>query len=257
MTLYIESLLNDKPAWFLHHFQPMNNYLKFLAVSGFLLTVSAKVLAGEWQPHADILAVAASTARSGASLAGGRVKAVADKIDSRLRLAACSRPLVGDIPYGNKKSSRVTVEVQCLGTQPWKVYVPVKLALFQKVVIVNRPLPRGAILTKEAISIAERDIGSLSRGYLLNVEHAIGQRLRRAVMSGTVMTPSTLESPPMIKRGQRVTIEARSGAISVRTTGIAKSDGVFGQVINVEGIRSKRKIQAIVRSAQSVEVLLN
>ncbi len=235
----------------------MNNYQRFLAAFCLLLMLPAKVLAGEWQLHADILAVAASTARSGAGLDGGRVRAVADKIDPRLRLVACSQPLAGDIPYGNKKASRVTVEVQCPGTQPWKVYVPVKLARLQRVVVVNRPLPRGAILTKEVISVAERDIGSLSRGYLLNVEHAIGQRLRRAVMSGTVMTPSALENPPMIKRGQRVTVEARSGAITVRSAGIAKSDGVFGQVINVEGIRSKRKIQAIVRSAQSVEVLLN
>ncbi len=240
----------------MHPSLPMNRYLRFLAVTGLLLSLSAKVLADDWQAHADILAVAAATARSGGAEDGGRTRAVADKLDPRLRLSACSVPLAGKIPFGARKSARVTVEVRCNGVKPWKVYVPVKLARFRRVVVVNRALARGAVLTPGVITLAERDIGSLPRGYLLNTEYAVGQRLRRAVVSGAVLTPATLDSPPMIQRGQRVTVEARPGTITVRTAGIAKSDGVFGQVINVESASSKRQIQAIVRSPQSVEVLL-
>ncbi|HHQ14634.1 MAG TPA: flagella basal body P-ring formation protein FlgA, partial [Chromatiales bacterium] len=36
----------------------------------------------------------------------------------------------------------------------------------------------------------------------------------------------------------------------------AQSDGIRGQVIDVKNLNSRRTVQAIVRSAQSVEVLL-
>jgi len=223
-----------------------------------MICICAAAVAEDWQSHADILAVAASTARDSAMPHSSRSRAVAEPLDPRLQLAACSQPLVGKIPFNRGTAApRLTVEVRCGGPQPWKVYVPVRLARFQSVVVVKRALARGAILAPGDVGLAERDIGSLPRGYLLDIGQAVGQRLRRAIVSGQVLTPSGLDRPPMIRRGQHVTVEAHSGGMTVRMAGIAKSNGAFGQVIDVQSISSKRRIQAIVRSKQSVEVLLN
>nr|MDJ0927308.1 flagellar basal body P-ring formation chaperone FlgA [Gammaproteobacteria bacterium] len=155
-----------------------------------------------------------------------------------------------------RRASRVTTEVRCRGGQPWKLYVPVRLAVFQPVVIATRALPRDSLLTGDDISLAEADIGGLDYGFLSDPANAIGHRLRRPLAAGDVLTPANLETPALIQRGQRVTLEARSGGLTVRMAGVAKADGIRGQIIEVENLGSGRDVQAIVRSAKAVEVLL-
>jgi flagella basal body P-ring formation protein FlgA len=104
--------------------------------------------------------------------------------------------------------------------------------------------------------LTESDTSLLPRGYIVANEHAVGHKLRRAIKTGDPITPGLLETPAVIHRGQKVRLEARSGALTVRMAGIAKSDGILGQVIEFENQSSKRSIQAIVRSPQSAEILL-
>lgn len=229
------------------------------------VAIGLLVLAGELSAgmpdaghaHEDIKAAAEAEVRATRLSADGRFDVVADELDSRLRLSPCGQPLSTSIPYGSKRSSRLTVEVRCAAPKPWKLYVPVYLTVFQEVVVAARPLARGAILAEGDIILAERDTTALARGYLLRPEHAIGHRIRRALSPGKPLTPAVLESPPLVRRGQMVNLEARSGGLSVRMRGIAKSDGILGEVIDVENKTTSRRVQAIVRSRKSVEVLLN
>jgi flagella basal body P-ring formation protein FlgA len=101
------------------------------------------------------------------------------------------------------------------------------------------------------------DTGRMDYGYLVEVSDAVGQRLRRPLAAGEPIAPGNLEIPPMVKRGQRVTLEAQTGGLTVRMAGVAKADGIKGQIIEVENLNSGRDVQAVVRSAKSVEVLLN
>lgn len=100
------------------------------------------------------------------------------------------------------------------------------------------------------------DTSSLPYGYLLQTDHAIGNRLRRDIGIGTPVSPSLLETPATVKRGQQVTLEAKAGGMIVRMAGVAKSDGVMGQVIPVENTKSQRVVHAVVRTGRTVEVLL-
>jgi len=212
--------------------------------------------AGTTHDHADIRAAAEARARTANMTPGGRIDVIANQIDSRVRLAACDQPLQTSVPYGNKSSARVTVEVRCASPKPWKLYVPVRTAIFRQVIVATRPLTRGSILAPDDIILTEFDTSLLPRGYIVANKHAVGQKLRRAVKTGDPITPSLLDTPVMIQRGQKVSLEARSGGLTVRMAGIAKSDGILGQVIEFENQSSKRPVQAIVRSPQSAEILL-
>ena len=210
-----------------------------------------------WQAHEDIEAAAVEAVRTQSGGGAGRLEIVADPLDPRVRLSSCGQSLGASVPFkGRRQASRFTVEVRCAGPDAWKIYVPVRLASFQQVLVASRALPRGTVLTPGDISLAEEDISSLGYGYLAAPEHAVGHRLRRALNTGDVMTPNMLEVPALVRRGQRLTLEAKSGGLTVRMAGIAKSDGVRGQIIDVENLTSKRLVQAIVRSPQFAEVLL-
>ena len=221
------------------------------------LLFSGSVLAGEWQSHADIQAAAAATVRAQWAVSGGRVDVVADELDRRIRLPACDQALAVTVPFERKQSSRVTTQVRCDGARPWKLFVPVRLAIFQQVLVAAHALPRDSLLTADDISLTEMDTGRMDYGYLVEASDAVGQRLRRPLAAGEPIAPGNLEIPPMVKRGQRVTLEAQTGGLTVRMAGVAKADGIKGQIIEVENLNSGRDVQAVVRSAKSVEVLLN
>ncbi|MFW2405470.1 MAG: flagellar basal body P-ring formation chaperone FlgA [Gammaproteobacteria bacterium] len=227
----------------------------FLVTFLFMCVANAQA-PDDLQPHADIRAAVVEAVEARLADRAGRLTVEADEIDSRLRLSRCDVPLNVRVPQARGSSGRVTTEVHCAGPKTWKIYVPARVVVYQSVVVAARSLQRGSVLAPGDVLLAERDTSSLPYGYVVNVEHAVGSRLRRDVMAGKPVLPAMLETPETIKRGQQVTLEARSGAMVVRMSGIAKSDGVMGQVIPVENVRSQRVVHAVVRSGRTVEVLL-
>jgi flagella basal body P-ring formation protein FlgA len=85
---------------------------------------------------------------------------------------------------------------------------------------------------------------------------AVGRRLRRPTDEGEAVTTSLLAAATLVRRGQEVQVEAGISGLQVRMAGVARGDGALGDIIEVENGTSGRVIQAVVRSAKSVEVLL-
>jgi flagella basal body P-ring formation protein FlgA len=225
-----------------------------LSLVALLLTSSAS--AQEWQSPDSIRAVAESLVQDKTNVSG-RITATADELDSRLKLPLCAEPLRASLPYAHAGRSRVTVEVACATPNPWRLFVPVALQAFGPVVVAARPLPRDTVLAAADMRIEEREIGQLSRGHIGELTHAVGLKLRRALPAGAAITPSVVATPVAIKRGQTVTVTAASKLISVAMTGTALEDGYLGEIIDITNDSSGRRVQAIVRSARVVEVLLN
>ncbi len=221
-----------------------------------VMLVTQPVWGDEWQDHDAIRDAVAETLRAELVRGNDRIDVVVADIDRRVRLEACPVPLKVSLPYGRKQVSRLTAEVRCVGSRPWKINVPARLTVYRQVVVAARPLARGTVLAADDIMLAEQGGDTLGFGYLPDPEHALGHELRRPVAAGKVLTPQMLTAPTLIRRGQRVSLQAGAQGVSVRMSGIARSDGILGQVIDVENANSGRLVQAVVRSAKSAEVLL-
>jgi flagella basal body P-ring formation protein FlgA len=76
------------------------------------------------------------------------------------------------------------------------------------------------------------------------------------VKAGMVLTPALLKPQLLIKRGEKVTILADTGAVQVRMEGKALMDGARGQVIRVRNLSSKREVEAAVVAPGIVQVRL-
>lgn len=208
------------------------------------------------QPLAAIATAAESAARAHAvSTVGGgaRVAVTATAPDPRLRLPACAKPLAASVPAG--AAARLAVEVRCAAPSPWRVYVPVTVAVVRPVVVTARSLARDTILAPGDVRLAEREVAGLAYGSFAAAEEVVGQRLRRDVAEGSILNPGLVLVPPLVRRGQEVLIEARSPGFSVRVAGVARRDGRLGETIPVQNISSGEVREAVVRSAKSVEVL--
>lgn len=224
------------------------------------LTLAAGAAAAEGadgiQPIDSIERAARAVAVAQAGAADPKAVEV-HSLDPRMRFAACLRPLEGSLAPGLHVGARLTVEVRC--DEPrWRVYVGVTLHTVERVVVASRPLSRQAVLGPDDLSVVERELGALPAGFYRRPEDLYGTLTSRMVGTGEVLTPALIDVPPVIRRGQQVTVLARRGALEVRQAGIALADAGLLQRVRVQTVAGPagRPVEAVVRAPDLVEVAL-
>ena len=117
-------------------------------------------------------------------------------------------------------------------------------ALALSEVVALRPLPRGTILTADAVAASP---GADLSAYL-------GRQLKRPVFEGRVVVPSDLTAPDLVTRQAPVTVVFRRGALSVTTPGRSLGAGAAGEMVKVliEGRRAP--LRGVVAGDGLVEV---
>ncbi len=223
-----------------------------------LLWVSgARSQASDWQSLESIARTAVEHAQATVTLQGVRVESNVRVLDKRLKLAKCGHALEGFLPNHVTELRRNTiVGVRCAGPKPWKIYVPVHMAVYRHVLVTVRPLHRGDVITASDVRIDERDVATLHSAYLTDLEQLASKILRRSVAEGTLVTIDLLNAERIIRRGQSVTLIVRRSGLKIRMAGTALMDGTVNQRIRVENKSSKLVVEGIVRSHQLVEVVL-
>ncbi len=216
------------------------------------LLISAAAIAAERQPLADVERAAEAFVAGDA--AGHAAEAA--PLDRRLNLPRCDRPLEPFLRAGARVQKRTVVGVRCSGSRPWKVYVPVTLAVSGEVLVLKHPLPRGHVLGESDLAVERRDLSRLPAGYATEAAAVVGLRLKHSLRAGAVVTPGALVARTLIRRGQAVTLAAANDAVRIRVAGKALMDGALNQRIRVENSSSGRIVEGIVRSAELVEVLV-
>jgi flagellar basal body P-ring formation protein FlgA len=182
-----------------------------------------------------------------------RVEFEIGRLDPRLNMPRCDKPLTTDYDR-NAQQSRLSVRVSCSGTQPWSLYVPVRLQTWQNLITLRQSVARGQRLTEQDVAVVEVDSSNLRSGYFTNPQAVIGHQVRRNMNAGDPLYPAHLEAAQVVRRGDDVIITARGGVIAVQITGTALSDGRIGDQINVRNASSQRVIRATVVEEGVVEV---
>jgi flagella basal body P-ring formation protein FlgA len=175
-------------------------------------------------------------------------------IDPRLRLAACGKKLVAFLPAGGRSLGNTTIGVRCTGNTPWVVYVPTTVRVFDKVLITTRPLNRGTVLTAADFRAEERDLTTLTTGFVTDPLQAAGKQVRQIIPAGSVLNPTLLVGQKLVKRGDFVAILANTSGLEVRMRGQAMDDGAVGDRIKVRNPLNKKVIDGIVTTNGHVRV---
>jgi flagella basal body P-ring formation protein FlgA len=129
---------------------------------------------------------------------------------------------------------RVTVGVRCSAPKPWTLYVQADVKAHASVLVAARTMGRGEILTAGDMQLREMDLSRLGTGYLHDYKEVVGMSLRRPVRLGAVITPGLVAPPKIVKRGDRVFIQAKNSSFEVRMQGQALQDGAKGAIIRVK-----------------------
>ncbi|HHH36415.1 MAG TPA: flagellar basal body P-ring formation protein FlgA [Gammaproteobacteria bacterium] len=226
-----------------------------LVVFCLLAALSGGALAGDYQPLDEIRRAAEHFVLAQAT-GKGRLEVTVGRLDRRLHLPRCSRPLQAFLPQGSPLAGNTTIGIACPAGKAWKVFVPARIKRIQRVLVASRPLIRGSRLQPGDLEYAERDIAGLQAGYFTNDRELAGKILKQAVMAGKVIAPTMLDAPRLVRRGQDVTIMAVSEGFEIRMKGKAMMDGRAGETIKVENLKSRRIVEGEVVAASVVKVPL-
>ena len=222
-----------------------------------LTLFAGPALADAIQSHESIQTTAEAFIAETVSSSHGRSPVVrAGSLDSRLRLKECDEPLEAFQPAGGRPLGNTTVGVRCPGTQPWTLYVPVKVSIHETVVVAARPLSKGMIVKEQDVKLLEKDLAKIRSGYFQDLSEVIGKQVSRTVSMGAAITTSVVKPQIQIKRGQQIRLVAGSHGLKVQMAGEALADGATGEYIRVRNLSTQKIIEGVVQSATTVEVAL-
>ncbi len=222
-------------------------------LAGLLLPVAATIAADDSRQALDDIRATAEAfvlKRLGGNANG--TTASAGGLDPRLRLAQCQKPLVAFAVAGDRLKGNTSVGVQCPGS--WRLYVPVKVETLRPVLALRHSLDRGKILGPDDLEFVTVDTGRLIRGYYAELDSVAGHTLKRSAAAGTILTHALVQEPPVIQRGQRVSLVSSGSGIAVQAPGEALADAKIGDRLHVRNLSSGKTVQGIARSSGTVEV---
>ena len=217
----------------------------------------AAAAANPWQSHAAIRATAKSFLDAFVSSQHeGHSEVKLGKLDRRLKLKSCHAPLEAFMPPGGRVMGNTTIGVRCPDDGGWSIYVSARIDVFGPVLVARQPLARGTRIRESDLELVERNLSNLPYGYYTDIGPIVGQLAKRTIASATVVTPTMLQAPKLVKRGDRVSVIAETGALKIRTVGKAMSDGQSGDRVQVRVAGSERIVDGIVVSQGVIKVTL-
>lgn len=182
------------------------------------------------------------------------VELTVGRLDPRLRLAKCDKDLtlkIQEPPHGGRNS---TVKTSCQGTKRWTVYIPLTVDIYSEVVVANKGLVRGDVLTDDDLTYRRMNIAKNGYGLVDDIEKIKGLELKRPLRQGETLKKSYLTYPDIVLKGQPVMVSSSSRFLTVEAPGVALKNGHMGEFIKVKNERSQRIVDAKVVAPGKVAV---
>ena len=180
-------------------------------------------------------------------------RVIVSNIDPRTRLTACDRPLEAFLAPGMKLVGKTTVGVMCTGQKQWKIYVPAKVEKYVNVWVANRNLSTSDIISKADMRKQTIAIDRLRKSPMQDSAALMNTSPKRMMREGSVFFQ---DSVCMVCRGQKVNVSAINEYLTIFVEGVALSDAILGETVQIRNSQSKRVFGAIVTGKDQLSVKL-
>ena len=110
------------------------------------------------------------------------------------------------------------------------------------------------MFAKDDLHLVLKNIGA-SFDVFSQKDDIIGKRAKRMIPSGTIIAGNMIEDPPIIDKGDLVTIIIESEAFRITAQGKAQESGARSQIIRVVNTSSMKEISAQVVNEKIVRVI--
>ncbi|MBI3581892.1 MAG: flagellar basal body P-ring formation protein FlgA [Nitrospinae bacterium] len=128
------------------------------------------------------------------------------------------------------------------------------IEMHARAVVAKRDVPRGATITPDMVEVAGVLVDSPPSELYGGTEDVVGRVAERNIQSGKVVRKSLVGRGVDVKAGDLVVIVAKSDAVQLTVRGIARKEGVIGEMIPVVNLRSNKRLLAKIVEAGTVRV---
>ena len=135
-----------------------------------------------------------------------------------------------------------------------RVPLNVTVTASQAVVSLARNLPSGTILQAADVELRPVSYAARPVNAITDVQQVLGQELARTSPAGLPLATEFLKAARLVKLGQAVTVRSVGAGVMVTAQGKALADGAQGDMVLVELLETKEKLQARVKDRQVVEI---
>ncbi|HEY3380292.1 MAG TPA: flagellar basal body P-ring formation chaperone FlgA [Vicinamibacterales bacterium] len=118
-----------------------------------------------------------------------------------------------------------------------------------------RPLSRGESFVDADLVATRGEVGAVLLQRLPRPSDIVGARVVRDLVTGEVVTRSTVEVRPTVRSGDVVAVRTSVGPVMVQTQAVAEQSGLEGDMIRVVNRESRRALKARVVGPGQVEVV--
>lgn len=151
-----------------------------------------------------------------------------------------------------RRTFRIAVN---LNGRPWRtIDALADVAAMIDAVAPNRFLKSDEVIGAEDLTTTRIRIHDLKHQFITDQDEVIGKVSARPLQAETPLRHGFLKKPVMVKKGDRVVIEAKRGGLSIQTSGVTKSNGEIGQSIIVANLDSGRELRAKIVAPGLVQV---
>ncbi len=181
------------------------------------------------------------------------VKAPAEIIVSSGRVEVeLTRPRPSQLP--GRVVLKATVSVN--GNIEARFRISGLVRFYQDVVVAARSLGRHTVLKAGDLKLDQRRVTrNYAADYLRDLDEAVGRRLKSAVRAGQPLRRRVLESPPLVKRGDKVLLLAQKDGLTVTCPGVIRDQkAAKGDQVRVLNLATKREVIGRLVSANVVRV---
>lgn len=142
-----------------------------------------------------------------------------------------------------------------VGGKAWKtIQVLADVSAMIDAVVPTRLLKVEELIDGADLKTTRIRIHQWNHPFLTDRDEVIGKSAARPLPPETPLRAAFVKPPLVVKKGDRVMIEARRGGLSIQTYGITKSNGQVGQTIMVANLDSGREFRAKVVAPSLVQV---
>jgi flagella basal body P-ring formation protein FlgA len=145
---------------------------------------------------------------------------------------------------GRGRSGRRRFDVQLVHEGVVLANVPVTARTDARgpVVVTKQSVPRGTVLTKDDITVVERNAHDVPDDALTTPEQAIGMATKVALAAEAPLPRTALAAPDVVKKGDLVTMIVETPVMRLTVAGEALEAGAVGSGIKVMNRASKQTV---------------
>lgn len=137
-----------------------------------------------------------------------------------------------------KGISNITLEFLNTDSEIIKNYnVPISIKTFENIYVANRTLKVGENLTEDCLHLTKYETTNLDFDNYLNknnFQNYLGYGIIKNIFKGNVILREFLDDNTGVKRGENVTLLVKNGIVTIKSNGVALTNGKIGEEVKVQ-----------------------